>query len=167
MTLHTYTLPDKTIAPTAIPASEWSNENSDPWTPASWTTVGSAGGYSDSIACGDAKDYAFSNDWSRPKYQTEFRGKLQGNGIASEYGGYGSASATDQYQQVYHPPVPPATTGTYTWEYMDTSAHNEDWSGEQVSSFSRTDGQVVKLWGRITVTENACSVSDLKLYVWS
>ena len=34
-------------------------------------------------------------------------------------------------------------------------------------SFSRTDGQLVKLWGRIKVTENACSVSDLKLYVWS
>ena len=27
MTMHTYTLPDKTIAPTDIPASDWSERN--------------------------------------------------------------------------------------------------------------------------------------------
>ena len=166
MTLHTYTLPDKTIAPTDIPAGEWHSNASltDTWTPASWTTVGSAGGYTYRIACGDATAYAYSSDWSRPKYQSVFQAKIQGNDIASEYGGWGSAYATDQYQQVL-PPYP--STDPPTWEYAGTNARDEDVSGEFASSFSRTDGQVVKLWAHITVTENACSVSDLKLYVWS
>jgi Collagen triple helix repeat (20 copies) len=168
MTLHTYPLPDKTIAPTVIPASDWNSTaelGTDQWTPASWTTVGSAGGYTYSIACGDAKAYAYSSESYRPKYQTVSRGKIQGNDIASEYAGGGSAFAADQYQPVY--PSPPSPPGPPTWEFMGTQEWNVDWSGEFASSFSRADGQVVKLWGHIKVTEDACSVSDLKLYVWS
>lgn len=167
MTLHTYPLSDKTIVPTTIPSSEWSSIRFPEWTPSSWQTVGSAGGYTYSIACGDAKAYVYSSDSYRPKYQTELQGRIQGNGIASEYGGEGSAYAGDGYQQVYHPPVNPGDPPTYTWEYVDTSQWDMDQSGEFVSSFSRTNGQVVKLWYHIKVTENACSVSDLKLYVWS
>jgi hypothetical protein len=168
MTLHTYTLPDKTIAPAAIPASDWSGTSiGDQWTPTSWTTVGSAGGYTLSIACGDATAYSYSSDWQRPKYQTQARGKIQGNNIASESAGMGTAYAADQYQQVYHPGANPGDPGTYTYEYTGTTQWNTDWSGEIASSFSRTDGQVVKLWGHVKVTENACTVSDQKLYVWS
>lgn len=171
MTMHTYTLPDKTISPAAIPASDWSSSPANPgfgtWTPASWATVGSAGGYTYSIAWGDAKPYAYSSDWSRPKYRTEARGKIEGNDIASESGGGGSASASDQYQQVYHPGANPGDPPTYTYEYTGTSQYDVDWSGEITSTFSRTDGQVLKLWGHVKVTENACTVSDLKLYVWS
>ena len=169
-TLHTYTLPNKTVSPAAIPASDWSsspNNTIGSWTPASWTTVGSAGGYTYSMACGDSKPYAYSSDWSRPKYRTEARGKIEGNDIASGSGGYASASATDQYQQVYHPGANPGDPPTYTYEYTGTSQYDADWSGEITSTFSRTDGQVLKLWGHIKVTENACTVSDLKLYVWS
>jgi hypothetical protein len=167
MTMRTYTLPDTTIASTDIPAGDWDSDVDgwNPWTPASWTTVGSVGGYTYSIACGDATAYAYSSDWNRPKYWSVFLAKIQGNGIADEYGGYGSASAVDRYQQVMSPPPAPGDPPTY--EYVGTDEYDQNYSGEIASSFSRTDGQVVKLWGDMEVTENACSISDLKLYVWS
>ena len=161
--LHTYTLPDKTITPAGIPANEWSHGD-NPWTPSSWQTVGSAAGYTYSIACGDAKAYAYSTDWNRPKYETQFRGRLQGNDIASESAGAGTAWASEQYQQVF-PEWP--SEDPPTWEYVGTTNWDTDQTGEFASSFSRTNGNVVRLWGHIKVTENACSVSDLKLYVWS
>jgi hypothetical protein len=157
------------MSPVAIPASDWTSTPGS-WTPSSWQTVGSAGGYTYSIACGDSKAYAPSTDWNRPKYQTALRGKIQGNGIASELGGSGSASAVDQYQNVYHPPAnpdDPNDVGTYTWDYVATSEYSTDLTTEFASTFSRTDGQVVKLWAHIKVTEHTCSVSDVKLYVWS
>ena len=166
MTMHTYTLPDKTISPVAIPARRLERPERL-WTPSSWQTVGSAAGYTYSIACGDAKAHAFSSESNRPKYQTEFRAKIEGNNIASEWAGSENASAVDMYQQVWHPPVNPDEQGTYTWEYFDSYQYDGGWNGEYASSFSRTDGQVVKLWADIKVTEHACTVSDLKLYVWS
>ena len=129
-------------------------------------TVGSAGGYKYSIACGDAKAYAQSDDWTRPNYSNLLQGKIEGNSLASEYGGQGQASLMDTYTQVYPPdwhgtdPPPPFTyAGSYGWD--------DDYSGEQASTFSRADGQVVKLWGHVKMTKDACSVSDVKLYVWS
>ena len=166
MTLHTYTLPDKMISPATVPASEWNSApNAFPqWTPSSWQTVGSAGGYTYSIACGDSKAYAYSTDWSRPKYQTELAGRLQGHSVVSESAGWGQAYANDQYQQVF---PPPPSTDPPTWKHVGTNEWNPDWTGEGASTFSRADGQVVKLWGHMKVTQDGCSVSDVKLYVWS
>jgi len=170
MTVHTYSLPDKTISPSAIPASEWDNNNlGSPWTPSSWQRVGSAGGYTYSIACGNSTPYAYSSDWFRPKYQTTALAKIEGNSVASESAGSGSASAVDQYEPVY--PTPPADPSQPadppTWKYVNTAQYPWDWTGETVSTFSRADGQVLKLWGRTKVTKDGCTVSDLKLYVWS
>ena len=157
MTMHTYTLPSKTIAPTDIPASDWTSETG--WTPSSWQTVGEAGGYTYSIACGDATAYAYSNDTYRTEYLTESFGRIQGNDIAATQAWAGGGQASAAEQQVWNqPPDPP------TWQRTES---NTDETYLFADSFSRTNGQVVKLWGRIKVTENACSVSDLKLYVWS
>lgn len=162
MALRTYTLPDKTISPAAIPNSEWSTTSGvGTWTPSSWQTVGSASGYTYSIACGDAKPHQPGSDYIRTKYMTEARGKIEGNSVASEWGGMASAYAADSYQQTFPATDPP------TWQYMGTNASDQDWTGEIASTFSRTDGQVVKLWGRTKVTKDGCTVSDLKLYVWS
>jgi hypothetical protein len=153
MTLHAYSLPpDKTLSPAAIPAGEWSN---GAWTPSSYQTVGSAGGYSYRIACGDAKAYAYANQYTRPRYSTTFAAQISGNDVASNYGGWGDAGASDFYN------LPSDTEPTNTNEW------HTDVTGEIASTFSRPDGQVVKLWGHLKVTENACSISDLKLYVWS
>ena len=166
MTLHTYTLPDATLSPGAIPASEWTSDPSSPtqWTPSSWRKVGSAGGYTYSIACGDSKAYAYTSDMFRPKYQTQFLAKLEGNSLASEWAGSGSASAADQYQQVF---AQPPSTDPPTWKYIGTNQYKWDVTGEHASTFSRADGQVVKLWAHVKLIQDGCSVSDLKLYVWS
>lgn len=166
MTMRTYTLPDKTLSPPIrILDREWSTApNAFPqWTPSSWQTIGSAGGYTYSIACGDSTAYAPSSDAYRPKYQTEFVGKVEGNSLASEYGGSGQASAYDRYEWVA--PVPPSTEPT--WKYADSSEWNPDWAGAMASTFSRANGQVLQLWGRVRISGDACTVSDLKLYIWS
>ena len=96
-------------------------------------------------------------------------GKIEGNDIASGSGGYAiPPPATDQYQQVYHPGANPGDPPTYMYEYTGTSPIRRRTGAARLPpTFSRTDGQVLKLWGHIKVTENACTVSDLKLYVWS
>ena len=130
MTMHTYTLPDKTISPAAIPAANGAAPERSPWTPSSWQTVGSAGGYTYSIACGDTKAYAYSSDWSRPKYQTEFRGKIRATALRVSPAGSDTPTAPDQYQQVYHPPARPATNPTSTWDTKTRLCTNQDWTGE-------------------------------------
>lgn len=163
-TMHTYTLPDTTITSDPIPANEWNASIPDGWTPSSYQTVGSAGGYTYSIACGDSTAFAQSDDWYRTKKQTQFLGRIQGNSVASEWGGSGSASTADRYQPVY--PDPPSTDPP-TWQYLGTDEWGNDWTGETASTFSRADGQVVKLWGHFKITKDGCSVSDAKLYVWA
>lgn len=162
MTLRKYTLPDKTITPSAIPDSEWDARTWPGWTPSSWQTVGSAGGYTYSIACGDSTAFQQSHDWYRPTYGTELVGRIRGNDVVSEWGGAGSAYGADQYEPVYSEPG-----AEPTWTYVGTVEGDQNYSGEFVDTFSRADGDVVKLWGDVEVTEDSCTVSDLKLYVWS
>ena len=93
---------DKTLSPTPIPASDWTNFN---WTPSSYQTVVSAGAYTYSIACGDSTAYQYSNDSTKPKYYTQLLGEIAGNSVASDFGGSAQAFATDLFQPVY-PPFP-------------------------------------------------------------
>ena len=158
MTLHTYTLPNKTLSPAPIPASEWDSQSQ--WTPSSYQTVGSAGGYTLSLACGNATPYVWSNDSARPNYDTELRGRLQGNDIANEAAVWSYAESYDYYMQDY-------STDPPTWNYSDRQTTDNDYSGEQTSTFSRSNGQLIQLWGHVEVNKDGCSVSDAKLYVWS
>jgi len=169
MTMHTYPLPDKTLTPVAVPDSEWNPGSWPNWTPSSWQSVGSAGGYTFSIACGNTKPYAYDSDWQHSKYQVDGVSKIHGNDLASEGGALGQAYASDQYLPVWHEPVDPDVdpSGTTTYEYAGTNEYNPDWTGEMASTFSRDNGQVIKLYGHAKVTESGCAVSDLKLYVWS
>ena len=134
-------------------------------TPSSYQTVGAAGGYTYSVACGDAKAYAQSDDWTRPNYSNRFLGKVEGNSVASEYGGQAQASSSDQYQQVFQ--SDPSSTDPPTFQYQNTWTYDDDYTGEEASTFSRADGQVLQVWGHVKMSKDACSVSDVKLYVWS
>jgi hypothetical protein len=54
------------------------------WTPSSWQTVGSAGGYTFSIACGDSKACAYSSEWSRQTSPRTSRDRCGRDGLVRQ-----------------------------------------------------------------------------------
>ena len=73
----------------------------------------------------------------------------------------GPETSYDFYTEVF--PV----TNPVTWQYSGTNTYDADYTAELASTFSKTSGQVVRLWGHVQVNQSGCSVSDVKLYVWS
>jgi hypothetical protein len=107
--------------------------------------------------------YDQTSDWSRWKYDIRFQGKLDGNNVASDDAGWGQSYSQDNYSQLAaaSPSDPP------TWQYQGTYGSDTDVTEQMASTFSRDSGQMVQLWGHVKVTEDGCTLSDLKLYVWS
>ena len=169
MTLHTYPLPDKTISPVAVPASEWSSVAANRRQATGPLRLGRRSARL--VATPSASPAAIPSLTPRKRLDSpqvpdhisrEDRGQQRGQRVRRA----GTAYASDQYQQVF--PQPPADpTDPPTWQYVNTSQYNMDWTGEIASTFSRPDGQVVKLWGHAKATKDGCMVSDMKLYVWS